>query len=84
MFKDMELIGSTWNLDVALLPIGGLFTMDPRDARIAADLLDAKLIIPVHYNTFDTIHQNADAFISQLVTDNNGGKVLHPNTSFTI
>jgi L-ascorbate metabolism protein UlaG (beta-lactamase superfamily) len=52
VFGDMALIGSMYGPDVALLPIGGHFTMDPAGAAYAAHLVDARTVIPIHYGTF--------------------------------
>lgn len=52
VFGDMELIGELWHPDVALLPIGGHYTMDPRQAAKAAQLLGVSTVIPMHYGTF--------------------------------
>lgn len=51
---DMQLLASE-KIDVALLPIGGNFTMDIDDAKIASDFILAKKVIPIHYNTFGVI-----------------------------
>lgn len=58
LFSDMKLIGELYHPDVALLPIGGRFTMGPHEAMIAANLIGAKLVIPIHYNTWDRIAQD--------------------------
>jgi L-ascorbate metabolism protein UlaG (beta-lactamase superfamily) len=52
VFGDMQLIGRLYSPDVAVLPIGGHFTMDPREAGVALELLGAKRCIPCHYGTF--------------------------------
>lgn len=52
VFGDMKLIGELWQPDVALLPIGDRFTMDPRQAALAARLLGVKRVIPMHHGTF--------------------------------
>ena len=51
-FSSMALIQERYHPDVALLPIGGHFTMDPAGAAIAARLLQPKTIIPMHFGTF--------------------------------
>jgi len=51
---DMKLLEGE-NIDLALLPIGGNFTMDVRDASLAADFIKAKTIVPMHYDTFPLI-----------------------------
>lgn len=55
LFLDMKLIGELETIDVALLPIGGNFTMDIDDALMAAEFLNARMVIPMHYDTFDLI-----------------------------
>ena len=52
VFGDMRLVGELWQPDIALLPIGGHYTMDPRQAAKAASLLGVSTIIPMHYGTF--------------------------------
>ncbi|HKG42997.1 MAG TPA: metal-dependent hydrolase [Gaiellaceae bacterium] len=52
VFGDMQLIGRLYSPDVAVLPIGGHFTMDPREAGVALELLGTKRCIPCHYGTF--------------------------------
>jgi len=52
VFGDMQLIGRIYSPDVAILPIGGHFTMDPREAGVALELLGTKRGIPCHYGTF--------------------------------
>ena len=52
LFGDMRLIGRLYKPDVALLPIGGLYTMAPREAAKACELLNPKHIIGMHYGTF--------------------------------
>jgi L-ascorbate metabolism protein UlaG (beta-lactamase superfamily) len=56
-FLDMELIGVV-GLDVAFLPIGDKFTMGPEESLKAIDLLRARTVVPMHYNTFDPIMQD--------------------------
>jgi L-ascorbate metabolism protein UlaG (beta-lactamase superfamily) len=62
LFGDMKLIGKLHPLDYAFLPIGDNFTMGPESAAYAADLLKAKTVIPIHYNTWPLIHQDPEAF----------------------
>jgi L-ascorbate metabolism protein UlaG (beta-lactamase superfamily) len=61
LFYDMKLIGEE-GLDVAILPIGDNFTMGPDDALRAVKLLEPKAVIPIHYDTFDVIQQDPQAF----------------------
>ncbi|QLC49685.1 metal-dependent hydrolase [Methanolobus zinderi] len=64
LFRDMELICELYNPDVALLPIGGRYTMDARDAAHAVGVLRPKIAIPMHYNTYEKIKQDPEIFIS--------------------
>ena len=52
VFGDMSLIRRIYAPDVAVLPIGGHFTMDPTEAAVAVELLGVKRCIPCHYGTF--------------------------------
>lgn len=52
VFGDMQLIHTLYAPDVALLPIGGHFTMSPKEAAYAVQLLQPKVVIPMHYGTF--------------------------------
>jgi L-ascorbate metabolism protein UlaG (beta-lactamase superfamily) len=55
VFGDMQLIGRIYSPDVAILPIGGHFTMDPREAAVALELLGTKHCIPCHYGTWPVL-----------------------------
>ena len=55
VFGDMRLIGDRYHPEVAVLPIGGHYTMDPRGAGLALDLVGASTVIPVHYATFPVL-----------------------------
>ncbi len=68
LFGDMELIGKLHDIELAFLPIGDFFTMGPEDAAIAAQLLKAKTVVPIHYNTFPPIKQDPERF-KELVKD---------------
>lgn len=64
IFASMRLIGELYPLDLALLPIGSVFTMDSRQAAKAVSLLNPKRVIPMHYKTFPILAQSADDFVS--------------------
>jgi len=72
----MKLIGEMNNIDIALLPIGDNFTMGIEDAVKAAEFLNAKLTIPMHYNTWDIINANPNEFVSKIEEKGLKGKVL--------
>ncbi len=52
VFGDMRLIGELYRPDLVILPIGGHFTMGPREAALAVGLLGARHVMPIHYGTF--------------------------------
>ena len=52
VFGDMRLIGELYRPDIAILPIGGHFTMGPREAALAVELLGVRHVMPIHYGTF--------------------------------
>ncbi len=62
LFSDLALPGRRDDIDVALMCIGGHYTMDRHDAVMAAELVGAKQVIPCHYDTFPPIETDADAF----------------------
>jgi L-ascorbate metabolism protein UlaG (beta-lactamase superfamily) len=66
LFSDLRLVGERDGVDVALMCIGGHYTMDRHDAVTAADLIGAKTVIPCHYNTFPPIETDAEAFKSDV------------------
>ncbi|MDR3635782.1 MAG: metal-dependent hydrolase [Isosphaeraceae bacterium] len=65
LFGDMALIGEE-GLDLALLPIGDYYTMGPDDAVRAVKLLKPRRVVPIHYNTFPPIRQDADAWAARV------------------
>jgi L-ascorbate metabolism protein UlaG (beta-lactamase superfamily) len=76
LFSDMKLIGERHPIELAFLPIGDNYTMGPEDAAYAAQLLGAKTVVPIHYNTFPVIRQDPYQFVSMLPSEQ--GKVLEP------
>jgi L-ascorbate metabolism protein UlaG (beta-lactamase superfamily) len=65
LFGDMRLIGEE-GIDLAILPIGDNFTMGPDDALRAVKLLQPKKVLPIHYNTWDLIAQDAHAWAERV------------------
>ena len=76
LFGDMKLIGERDPVDVALLPIGGHYTMDRHDAVLAADLVGARTVIPMHYDTFPPIETDAEAFKAEVESKTSSQVVL--------
>jgi L-ascorbate metabolism protein UlaG (beta-lactamase superfamily) len=64
IFSSMKLLGELYNIDIALLPIGSCFTMDPVQAAHAVKLIKPKKVIPMHYRTFPILEQDASRFVS--------------------
>ena len=69
VFGDMRLIGRIYGPDVAVLPIGGHFTMDPREAGVALELLGTKRCIPCHYGTFPLLKGTPEELKEQAPSD---------------
>jgi len=85
LFYDMKLIGERTPLDLAILPIGDNFTMGPDDALYAVGLLNPKVVIPVHYDTFDIIKQDPYAFQRQVEAQTKARcVVLQPGESYSL
>jgi L-ascorbate metabolism protein UlaG (beta-lactamase superfamily) len=84
LFSDLQLVGRRRPIDIALVPIGGHFTMDRVDAVDAAGFIDAKTVIPCHYNTFPLIETDAQAFKADVESATSSMVVvLEPGESHT-
>jgi L-ascorbate metabolism protein UlaG (beta-lactamase superfamily) len=84
LFSDMSLIGRG-HLDVAILPIGDLFTMGPDDCVEATKYLNPKFVLPTHYNTWPPIAQDANAWAELIRSQTSSTPVvLKPGQSHTI
>jgi L-ascorbate metabolism protein UlaG (beta-lactamase superfamily) len=87
LFSDIRLPGERDQLDVALVCIGGHYTMDRHDAAIASEWIGASVVIPCHYDTFPPIETDAQAFKSD-VEERTGGKttveVLEPGGTLSV
>ncbi len=81
---DIELVGRLNEIDVVTLPIGDVFTMGADDAMIAAGMLEAKLTIPMHYNTFPVIEADPHDFVSRLAVQGLAGQVMQPGEETTV
>jgi len=85
LFSDLQLVGKHHPIDVALMCIGGHFTMDRVDAVDAAGLVGAKTVIPCHYNTFPLIETDAEAFKSDVESATSSNVVvLDPGQSHSV
>lgn len=82
-FKDMETIGETYAIDLALLNIGGHYGMEPKMAARAAQSVRAKLAVPHHFATFPGIAQNANVFAAELKKLKIGFYEMKPGETLT-
>ena len=76
LFGDMKLIGED-GLDLAVLPIGDYFTMGPADALRAVKLLQPRAVLPIHYDTFPPIRQDARAW-AERVNEETSARAIVP------
>ena len=60
VFGDMEIIGDLYEPDVCFLPIGDFYTMSPKEAAYAVELLDTRSVVPMHYGTFPVLTGTPD------------------------
>jgi L-ascorbate metabolism protein UlaG (beta-lactamase superfamily) len=83
-FSDMQLVGKRAPIDVALMCIGGHYTMDRTEAVDAAQLIGAKTVIPCHYDTFPAIETDTQAFKSDVESATGSNVVvLEPGESYS-
>lgn len=84
LFSDMGLIGDTNNIDVAMLPIGDNFTMGIEDAVLATGMLKPRIVIPMHYNTFDVIKQDPEVFKKSLPHTDFRVEIMKPGSTLEV
>ena len=68
--SDMKLLADQYNLDYAILPIGGNYTMDVDDAVLACKYIDCDKVIGVHYDTFDAIKIDKETALAKFKREN--------------
>jgi L-ascorbate metabolism protein UlaG (beta-lactamase superfamily) len=84
LFGDMKLIGEE-GLDLAVIPIGDNYTMGPDDALRAVKMLQPKIVVPIHYNTFDLLKQNPQAWAIRVENETSTKvNILKPGGSLEI
>ncbi len=81
--KDMELLSNEY-IDLALVPIGGNYTMDIDDAFIATKMISPKMVVPIHYNTWPLIQADPQEFCSKVSELDIKCRVLKPGESVEI
>jgi L-ascorbate metabolism protein UlaG (beta-lactamase superfamily) len=86
IFSSMKLLGELFHIDLALLPIGGVFTMDPKQASVAAKLLGTNTVIPIHYKTFPILEQDTSSFTEIMRKEASGIEVvvLDPGQEYVV
>jgi len=82
VFGDMRLIGGLYTPQVAMLPIGGHFTMGPLEAAVAARMLAVGTVIPMHYGTFPVLRGTPDQLVGELAGTNIQVAALTPGQTF--
>ncbi len=75
LFSDMQLIGKS-GIDLAVVPIGDLFTMGVQDSVEATRLLAPQQVLPAHYNTWPPIEQDADAWAARIRSETSAKPVV--------
>jgi len=75
--SDMRLIGELYRPDLAILPIGGHYTMGPREAALAVELLGVKDVMPIHYGTFPVFTGRPDQLRAELAARGLGAVTVH-------
>lgn len=83
-FAEMAWYGQDYNFDVALMPVGDLFTMGTEGAVRAAKMLQPQLIVPVHYNTFPLIQIDIEQCRKRLEQEGFKMQVMKPGESLTL
>ena len=76
--SEMKTIKELYRPNIALLPIGGHYTMDVEHAALAADWLGAQTVIPMHYNTFPEIQADLQKFLALVQVNNSNCIILDP------
>lgn len=83
VFGDMRLIAELYEPDVAMLPIGGHFTMGPKEAAVATTFLDVKTVLPLHFGTFPPL-TGTPAALAELLGDKAKVVDWKPGETFTV
>lgn len=84
LFSDMKLIGEV-GIDLAMLPIGDNFTMGPDDAFKAVEFLQPTKVVPIHFDTWPLIAQDADAWAARVSSETSStGLVMKPGEQITL
>lgn len=83
-FAETRDYGEMYNISVLMIPIGGRYTMDPYEAKYAIENLSPEIVIPMHYNTFEKIHQDTEVFADSLSKIDTKLVLLNPSDSILV
>ena len=75
IFDSMRTFGELYGIDVAMLPVGSVFTMDSLQAAWASKMIAPRLVIPMHYKTFPILLQDPQAFVEMVAREAPGLEV---------
>ncbi len=81
--KDMELLANEY-IDLAMVPIGGNYTMDIDDAFVATKMIQPKIVVPIHYNTWPVIEADPEKFCQKVNEIGIKCRVLKPGESIEL
>jgi L-ascorbate metabolism protein UlaG (beta-lactamase superfamily) len=85
LYSDMKLLHDLWGpVDLAMLPIGGNFTMDADDAVTAARWIQPRLAVPMHYDTFPLIHADAEGYCRRCAQAGVSAKIVKPGETIEV
>ena len=84
IFDSMKTFGELYGIDVAMLPVGSVFTMDALQAARASKMISPRLVIPMHYKTFPILLQDGKAFVDMVAREAPGLEVavLNPGEEY--
>jgi L-ascorbate metabolism protein UlaG (beta-lactamase superfamily) len=85
IFDSMKTFGELYSIDIAMLPVGSVFTMDPFQAAKATKMISPKKVIPMHYKTFPILVQDPKDFVSLAKKEAPGVEVIQltPGQEYT-
>lgn len=83
-FSEMEWLGKDYDIDIALMPIGDCFTMGPSASIRAANMIQAALTIPIHYNTFPLIEVDTSEWLDLMSNAGHNARVLTPGETIEV
>lgn len=83
-FAEMEWIGDEHDIDLALLPVGGCFTMGPKDSIRAVDMLRPDVTVPIHYNTFPAIEIDVNEWAGFMEAAGHRPSIMKPGENVSL